>query len=89
MGSASINLREGMRRSGIVLGILGCALGCVYGFSLGFFGAAIQGFSGDRALGPLFMDSVVLLALPVLGFFVPWGITRLLFWAIVGFTQPL
>jgi hypothetical protein len=77
-----------MRRSGIALGILGCASGCLFGFSLGFFGEALQGFSGDRALGPWLVDCVVLLALPVLGFLIPWGIVRLLHWVIVGFTQP-
>jgi hypothetical protein len=87
MGRVPIDFREGMRRSGIALGILGCAAGCVLSFSLGFFGGAIQGFSADKAIGFLLLDCVTLLALPLLGFFIPWAIVRLLHWVVVGFTQ--
>jgi hypothetical protein len=87
MGRVPIDFREGMRRSGIALGILGCASGCIFSFSLGFLGLGIQGFSADKAVGLLLLDCVTILALPVLGFFIPWVIVRLLHWAVMGFTQ--
>jgi hypothetical protein len=80
MGGISINVREGMRRLGIVLGVLGCVIGVGYSYFLGeqVRESARQGVLKESLL----MDYGILLALPIVGFLIPWGSVRMINWLI-------
>jgi hypothetical protein len=81
----SMDIREGMRRLGIVLGIIGFALATLYSFSIAreVHDSAIKGVLKESLL----VDYAVLLALPVLGFLAPWGTIRVLVWILGGFSK--
>jgi hypothetical protein len=76
MVGAPVNIREGMRRIGIVLGVLGGIGGAYY---------SAESYSATPKASA--ESYVIWIALPVLGFFIPWGTIQLLRWIISGFTQ--
>jgi hypothetical protein len=79
-----MNFGEGMRRLGIVLGVLGCA---IVGFYSYFLGKEVHQSAVNGALKEsLLADYAFLIALPVLGFFIPWGIIRAIRWVFLGFS---
>jgi hypothetical protein len=83
MVGASGNTKEGMRRLGIVLGVVGCAGG---GFESYFIAVDVYN-SAVRGAGVDWLSVALLLAFPVLGFLVPWGAIRVLVWIWAGFSK--
>ncbi len=71
-----MNFKEGMRRLGLALGVLGCAAGGLYSYFLGkeVHDSAVKGVLKES----LSADYFLLIALPVFGFFIPWSIVRVL-----------
>jgi hypothetical protein len=80
-----VNFREGMRRLGVVAGILGAGAGAVGGFFLAMDAhtSAAKGLLGE----PVLVDYAVAATLPVLGFLAPWWATRLVVWIWAGFAE--
>ena len=68
-----------------MLGVLGCAAGGLYSYFLGkeVHDSAVKGVLKESLLADYFL----LLALPVLGFFIPWSIVRVFRWLILGFSS--
>jgi len=84
MGKATVNFKEGMRRLGIVLGGLGCTAGAIASCLLA---QDVQlSWSAGTSKESLLFDGFVLLALPVLGFVIPWSSARVLAWICSGFS---
>ena len=78
------NFREGMRRLGIVLGVLGSIAGGIGGYFLAAHASATTtGFVGESVL----VDYAIASSLPVVGFLVFWGGTHVLVWIWAGFTE--
>jgi hypothetical protein len=74
----STNVREGLRRLGHVLGVLGIILGGFIGYL--FF----------EEVHPLTWKSILLcVSIPILGFLLPWGAIRALSWVLIltGFSS--
>jgi len=79
------NFREGMRRLGIVVGMLGAVAGAIGGFLL-TIDAHVS--AAKRLLGePVLVDYAVAALLPVIGFSLPWGAIRVLVWIWAGFSE--
>ena len=79
------NFREGMRRLGIVLGVLGSVVGGIAG---ALFAMDAHASATNKLLGePVLVDYVVAGLLPVAGFLVPWGVVRVLVWIWAGFSE--
>jgi len=80
-----MNFREGMRRLGLLLGVLGFALAGFYGcfLAVNVHDSYVTGVLKESLLA----DMVVLAALPVLGFLVPWGTIRIFVWIGAGFSK--
>jgi hypothetical protein len=79
-----LNLREGMRRLGIVLGVLGCLAGGIGGYFLAMHARATgAGFVGESVL----VDYAIASSLPVAGFLVSWGGFHVLVWIWSGFSE--
>jgi hypothetical protein len=78
-----LNFREGMRRLGIVAGVLGAGAGAIGGYLLAMdaYTSASKGLLGE----PVLVDYVVAASLPVLGFLAAWGAIRVLVWIGAGF----
>jgi hypothetical protein len=65
-----LNFREGMRRQGIVLGVLGSVAGGIGGYFLAVHARS----AATRLLGEsVLVDYAVASSLPVVGFLVLWG----------------
>lgn len=79
------NFREGMRRLGVVLGVLGCFAGGIGGLWLAMdaHASATKGLLGE----PVLVDYAIASLLPVVGFLVPWGVVRVFVWIWAGFTE--
>ena len=80
-----LNFREGMRRLGIVAGLLGSVAGGIGGYFLIVDARAM-------AVSKLLQESVVVdyavaAALPVLGFLAPWVAVRVVIWIWAGFSE--
>jgi hypothetical protein len=80
-----MNFREGMRRLGVVLGVLGCGTGGFWSYFRS--GQVLDGAAKGLLQETLFMDCAILLTLPVIGFLVPWGAVRLIVWIWEGFSN--
>jgi len=74
-----------MRRIGNALGVLGCVTGGICSYLLGkeVYYSFVKGVLKES----LIADCVILLALPVIGFLVPWGAIRVLLWIWAGFSK--
>jgi hypothetical protein len=72
------NFKEGMRRFGIVVSVLGGAAGAIRGYFMAAdaFALSAGGFRQESVLTNYAIASL----LPVLGFWLPWEITRFLDW---------
>jgi len=69
------NLRQGIRRFGIVVSVLGGAAGAIRGY---FIAADTYALSGGRFRQESALTNYAIASLlPVLGFWLPWEITRL------------
>jgi hypothetical protein len=79
-----VNFREGMRRIGIVTGVLGSVAGAIGGYFLAMdaHASAAKGLLGE----PVLVDYAVAASLPVLGFLAPWAAIRVLAWIWAGFS---
>jgi len=80
-----LNFREGIRRLGIVAGVLGALAGAVGGYLLAMdaHASAAKGLLGE----PVLVDYGVAVSLPVVGFVLAWGIFRVLSWILAGFSE--
>ena len=77
------NVREGMRRLGIVVGALGSVAGGIGGYLL-----VVEALAGSRLMRESAVaDYVVASSLPVVGFLAPWGAIRVLVWIWAGFSE--
>jgi hypothetical protein len=77
------NFREGMRRVGITLGLLGSVAGGIGGYFL-----AVHARSAATGLGEsVLVDYAVASSLPAVGFLVPWGGIHVLVWVWAGFSE--
>jgi hypothetical protein len=74
-----LNLREGTKRLGIVVSVLGGVAGAIGGYLLV---ADAYALTSNRFLqeSVLVEDCVVALLLPILGFLVPWEVIHFLVW---------
>ena len=80
-----VNFREGMRRLGVVAGVLGAGAGAVGGYWLAMDAhtSAAKGLLGE----PVLVDYAVAASLPVLGFLAPLLAVRVLVWIWAGFSE--
>jgi len=80
-----VNFREGMRRIGIVAGLLGSVAGAIGGYLLAMdaHASAAKGLLGEPAL----VDYAVAASLPGLGYLAPWAAIRVLAWVWAGFLE--
>src|SRR5215471_5365527 len=78
-----LNFKEGMRRLGVVAGVLGAGAGAIGGYLLAMdaHASAAKGLLGE----PVLVDYAVAASLPVLGFLLTWGASRVLVWVWAGF----
>jgi hypothetical protein len=80
-----MNFREGIRRVGILLGVLG---GTVAGFFSYFLAVEVHNsYVAGVLRESLLADTASLIALPILGFLIPWGATRVFVWIWAGFSK--
>ena len=82
-----LNLREGMKRLGIVVSVLGGVAGGIRGYFLAAdtYALSANGFRQESVL----VDYAVASLLPVLGFWLPWEVMRFLDWISSGWSgQP-
>jgi len=82
-----LNFREGLRRLGIVVSVLGGVGGGIRGYFLAAdtYALSSHGFRQESVL----VDYAVALLLPVLGFWLPWELSRFLDWILSGLSgQP-
>jgi len=80
-----LNFREGMRRVGIVGGVLGAVAGGIGGYLLVVDARSLA--ASKLLQESVLVDYVVASSLPVFGFLVPWGAVRVLVWIWAGFSQ--
>ena len=80
-----LNFREGMRRLGIVAGVLGAVAGAIGGswLAMDAHASAAKGLLGE----PVLVDYAVAASLPVVGFLATWGAIRVLVWIWAGFSE--
>jgi hypothetical protein len=80
-----LNFREGMRRLGILVSVLGAIAGAIGGYLLAIdaHASAAKGLLGE----PVLVDYAVAASLPVVGFLLPWGAIRVLVWIWAGFSE--
>jgi hypothetical protein len=78
-----LNFKEGMRRLGMVAGVLGAAAGAIGGYFLAMDAhtSGAKGLLGE----PVLVDYGVAVLLPVVGFVLAWGAFRALVWICAGF----
>jgi hypothetical protein len=76
------NSREGMRRLGIVVSVLGSVAGGIRGYFLAAdtYALSAHGFRRESVL----VDYAIASLLPVLGFWLPWEVMRFLDWISSG-----
>jgi len=76
------NFKEGMRRFGIVVSVLGGAAGAIRGYFMAAdaFALSAGGFRQESVI----TNYAIALLLPVIGFWLPWEITRFLDWILSG-----
>ena len=80
-----LNFREGMRRLGIVAGVLGAVAGAIGGswLAMDAHASAAKGLLGE----PVLVDYAVAASFPVVGFLATWGAIRVLVWIWAGFSE--
>lgn len=83
MGDPAV--KEGMRRLGIVLRVLGFLGGAAYSCFLGQ--EVWKSWSAGVLKESLLADCSLLLTLPIAGFLIPWGATRTAMWIFAGFSK--
>jgi hypothetical protein len=79
------NFREGMRRLGLVAGVLGAVAGVIGGFlvAVDAHTSAAKGLLGE----PVLVDYAVAASLPLFGFVLAWCAIRVLVWIWAGFSE--
>jgi hypothetical protein len=78
-----LNFREGMRRLGILVGVLGAIAGAIGGYLLAIDArVSAAGLVGE----PVLVDYAVAASLPVVGFLISWGAIRVPVWIWAGFS---
>jgi hypothetical protein len=80
------NFREGMRRVGIVLGLLGSVAGGIGGYFLAVHARALAAAASLQE-SALLQDYAVASTLPVIGFLLSWGSIHVLVWIWAGFSE--
>ena len=82
-----LTFRQGMRRLGIVISVLGGVAGAIRGYFLAAdtYALSAYGFRQESVL----VDYAMAALLPVLGFWLPWEVMRFLDWVLSGLSgQP-
>lgn len=74
-GKAAMNLKEGTRRLALLVGVAGVFIGG-YGSML----LLLDQYPASAAWRYPFV-----MLLPILGFFIPWGVVRAIGWVVGGF----
>lgn len=82
-----LNFREGTGRLGIVVSVLGCVSGGIFGY-LTVVDTRVLSTNGFRQES-IRVNYVIASLLPVLGFWAPWEVIRFLVWIWSGFSEQL
>jgi hypothetical protein len=82
-----LNFRKGLERIGIVVSVLGGVAGGIRGYFLAAHTYALSANGFRQESESVLVDYAVALLLPVLGFWLPWELSRFLDWILSGLSR--